>query len=119
MNLFIRKCLLFSSLYFIILFLSVGYCFYYNSKKHNYKYDIGEQAVSGYVEEYDFDGNKLSILINASEKIKGTYYIDSLDEKEYLKKEIKYGIFATVKGVIQIPINNTIPNSFNYKKYLH
>lgn len=74
-----------------------------------------EGTISGYINEYKFDGNKLSVVID---NYKGTYYIDSISEKELLKEKIKYGQLIILEGKISIPIKNTIPNSFNYQKYL-
>ena len=43
-----------------------------------------------------------------------TYY-----KKEEEKKKLKLGIKVKLTGEISLPNENTIPNTFNYKKYLN
>ena len=41
------------------------------------------------------------------------------EEKEYLLKTIGIGKAVYLSGSLNSPINNTIPNNFNYKNYLY
>ena len=70
------------------------------------------------VGNFNIDGNKLSLILKGRENLVGSYYIDTYDELLYLKDNIKYGVIINVEGSLKIPSNNTIPNTFNYKKYL-
>ena len=70
------------------------------------------------VDNFNIDGNKLSLTLKGRENLVGSYYIDTYDELLYLKDNIKYGVSINVEGSLKIPSNNTIPNTFNYKKYL-
>lgn len=68
--------------------------------------------------EYKIDGDKLSFIIKDKEKVKCTYYIKTLEEKNNLSK-LELGITISVNGTLSTPRDNTIPNTFNYKEYLN
>lgn len=70
------------------------------------------------VSSFSFDGNKLSLNLSGDEDLVATYYIDTYDELLYLKDNIKYGVSLKINGSLNEVMNNTIPNTFNYKKYL-
>lgn len=74
--------------------------------------------ISGVLLDYKIDNDKLTIILKEKEKIKGIYYLKSSKETDILKRQLEYGCFMNIKGIIKIPSNNTIPNTFNYKKYL-
>ena len=76
---------------------------------------------SKYTDETEFIGtiykikkseNKTTIYVNAKEKIIVYYYDDLLID-------IHLGDTIYINGYLSIPNNNTIPNGFNYKKYLY
>lgn len=87
--------------------------------KYSSKYNISDTVLQGMVLNYSFDGDKLSLTIKAREKIIANYYIKNEDELEYLKTKIEYGSKVLFKGTLKEPLNNTIPNTFNYKEYLY
>lgn len=66
-----------------------------------------------------FDGNKLSLSLKCKENIVSTYYIKSEKELSYLKDNIKFDSHVTLTGSLITPKESTIPNGFNYKKYLY
>ena len=68
---------------------------------------------------YTIDGNKLSMQVKAEEKVQVTYYINSLEEKNYLKENILIGSKVVLEGSVSSPYQNTIPNTFNYAKHLY
>ena len=70
------------------------------------------------VNNYKFDNEKLSLTLDGNEDLIGTYYVKSDEELLYLKDNIKYGASLKINGKLEVPSNNTIPNTFNYKKYL-
>jgi competence protein ComEC len=78
-----------------------------------------ETVFNGIVNDYFIDGNKIMIELKSSENIIGTYYIKSNIEKEYFLDNLKYGITVVLEGTLSDPLNNTIPNTFNYKQYLY
>ena len=75
--------------------------------------------LTGNIISYTIDGNKLSMLIKAEEKVQVTYYILAEEEKKYLQENILIGEKVQLTGTVNIPYNNTIPNTFNYKEYLY
>jgi len=109
-KIFIILSLLFIFLY-ILLFTKII--------KYNSNYEANETTIIGTLIDYKIDGDKLSLIIKGKEKVSVTYYISSLEEKQKLKEKIKLGIKLEVNGIFKEPINNTIPNTFNYKKYLY
>ncbi len=116
----LRKALLCNYLYYLILFLALVY-FLISTILIKYKssYSLDTTNIFGKIISYTFDGDKLNVIIKTPEKVKVIYRITSLEEKEYLINEVKYDSYLTISGETELPINNTIPNTFNYKKYLY
>lgn len=106
---------------FIILFVFVFFYVLMFTKIIHYKskYLNDNYFVKGKIINYSINGNKLSLDIKAAENIKGTYYIKSLDELNNLKEHICLGCTITFNGLASQPLKNTIPNTFNYQKYLY
>ena len=107
---FIILSLLFISVYVLITTKWITY---------ESKLEENTTQIRGNVISYKIDGNKLSMLIEEREKIKVTYYIKTLEEKEYLQDNILLGSKIDLEGTLSEPYNNTIPNTFNYKEYLY
>lgn len=82
-------------------------------------YSGDETSISGSIMSYSINGNKLKMNIKDKEEVIATYYIKTEEELVYLKENIGIGKTITVNGTLNEPINNTIPNTFNYKKYLY
>ena len=76
-------------------------------------------TLTGNILAYTIDGNKLSMQVKAEEKVQVIYYINSLEEKNYLKENILIGSKVVLEGNVSNPYQNTIPNTFNYAKYLY
>jgi len=51
-----------------------------------------ETIISGIVLDYNIDGDKLSLLIKAKEKVQTTYYLKNLEEKNQISEKIKLDI---------------------------
>lgn len=66
--------------------------------------------------DYKIDGNQLTLDFDSD--VIGKYYFESLKEKETFNKTFSLGDTLSLKGTLEIPKNNTIPNTFNYKEYL-
>lgn len=66
--------------------------------------------------DYKIDGNQLTLDFDSD--VIGKYYFESLKEKENFNKTFSLGDTLSLKGTLEIPKNNTIPNTFNYKEYL-
>lgn len=87
--------------------------------KYNSIYENGLVSVTGQVKGYKIDGDKLNFIINSKEKIQVSYYFKDETEKEILENKVKLGIIVKINGELKEPSNNTVPNTFNYKKYLY
>ena len=87
--------------------------------KYESIYNGNENNISGRILSYKINGNKLNINILAKEKVIINYYIDNELELEELKEEIAIGKKIYLEGSFSKPKNNTIPNTFNYQKYLY
>ena len=99
--------------FLIVLFITFIRC----NINYKSKYDINDNVIDGILIDKKIDGNKISFIIKGKEKIKCTYYIDSKDELDYYNN-LDLGITIRLSGTLNIPQENTIPNTFNYKKYL-
>ena len=97
--------------YFILLLLIICLCFIRNSNNSVYK--INDTNFYGVVIDYQYKDNYISLVLNGKEKLKCNYYLDNNE-----KFDIKYGDILYLSGKLKKPNNNTIPNTFNYKKYL-
>ena len=87
--------------------------------KYESAYTGNETSITGKIKEFSINGNKLKLTINAKEDIIATYYLESIDEKEELFNNIAIGKTIKLNTRLESPLKNTIPNNFNYKKYLY
>ena len=87
-------------------------------KENKSIFNINDSYFEGIINDYEFDGNKLSLELKGKETLISNYYTNTYEELLDLKKQIKYGIKIKVKGQLKVSNNNTIPYAFNYKKYL-
>ena len=92
----------------VIIIISLIRC----SIPHTSKYDISDNYIEGVIIDKKIDDNKLSFIIKGKEKIKCTYYFDD-------ELNIELGMKVRLTGTLNEPMSNTIPNTFNYKKYLY
>ena len=115
----LRKILLYDILYIVILSLSTIFSFLY-IKYYAYKsiYNISDNNFNLKIYSYKIDGDKLSLELHGIENLVGTYYFKTLKEKEYFIRNYNIGDTISLNGNLNIPKNNTIPNAFNYNKYL-
>ncbi len=115
------KALLQYNKLFVILFIFIFFysLFFTQIIKYHSKYQGNETEIMGTIKEYSINGNKLKMTIEAREDIIATYYISSLEEKEYLLKNVGIGKTIYLNGTLNEPMNNTVPNNFNYKNYLY
>ena len=83
------------------------------------KYSQKETTFTGKVIFYKIDGDKLTITMKEKEKLIINYYFTTEKEKKYYQEHLQLGNIIKVTGSLTTPSNNTIPNGFNYKKYLY
>jgi len=99
-------------LFKILFIISLIYIFtYIKLDKKESLYNIDTKEITGIVTNYKYDNEKYMIYLKSNEEIVVNYQTDK-------KLDIEYGDTLKVTGTLTIPTNNTIPNSFNYKKYL-
>ena len=82
-------------------------------------YKEGITTVEGKVISYKIDGNFLSFVVEADEKIQAFYYFSTEQEKLSYFTYFGYGVTVRMKGAIESPQGNSLPNTFHYQKYLY
>ncbi len=114
------KTILQSKTFFIILILiTFIYCLIYINIPKNSKYSIATTSLNGIILNYNLNDDVLSLTIKAKEKIKATYYLKNVAEKNDILQDLAIGAKIKINGKMVKPTNNTIPNTFNYQKYLY
>jgi len=75
-------------------------------------YKINQTEFIGIVTNYKYKDGKYTIYIKNKENLIVNYKTD-------VNLNIEYGDTLKIIGSLSVPSNNTIPNLFNYKKYLY
>jgi len=76
-------------------------------------YRGNETEIEGIVYKKKQTKEKLTLYIKSKEKIIINYYTNDFENID-----IHLGDKVKITGTLKVPSNNTIPNLFNYKKYL-
>jgi len=77
-------------------------------------YRGNETEIEGIVYKKKQTKEKLTLYIKSKEKIIINYYTNDFENID-----IHLGDKVKITGTLKVPSNNTIPNLFNYKKYLY
>lgn len=85
---------------------------YTNVYKYTSIYDGSEKFVEGIIYKIKKSDSKIVLYIKADENLVVNYYTDN-------DIDISLGDRVIVDGELSIPSNNSVPNLFNYKKYLY
>lgn len=102
-------------LYLFLILFCIFYIFIFISiKEYHSLYKKDTTTITGKVIGFSKNKDKLSLTIKGKEKIIVNYY-----GKEEIDTTNILGSIITASGQLKEPINNTIPNTFNYKKYLY
>lgn len=104
----------FLSLIFLVFILTWYQVFF---KNDNSKF-FNEEEITGLIKSKKVTNNKITLELKSKENIIINYYVDTYDELNKLNDTLYEGIIITAHGTLNQPSNNTIPNAFNYKKYL-
>ena len=102
------------SLIFLVFILTWYQVFF---KNDNSKFS-NEEEITGLIKSKKVTNNKITLELKSKENIIINYYVDTYDELNKLNDTLYEGIIITAHGTLNQPSNNTIPNAFNYKKYL-
>lgn len=86
-------------------------------KNDNSKFS-NEEEITGLIKSKKVTNNKITLELKSKENIILNYYVDTYDELNKLNDVLYEGVTVTAHGILNQPSNNTIPNTFNYKKYL-
>ncbi len=114
------KLILRSNMLFLILFLFLSlYVLVFINLPYHSKYKDNTKIISGKITALSLNGNLLKFDLKGKEKIKVTYYLDSIDEKNNILNKLHLGDEIKLQGILESPDNNTIPHTFNYQKYLY
>ena len=100
--------------FFCLIYAFFMICFY-PFKSH---YSEKTQEIIGSITKYKIDGDLLTVHLKEKETVIIYYYFKTEKEKLFYEQELKLGDQLKVKGIFQKPTKNTIPNLFNYQKYL-
>ena len=107
-------------LYLIIFVITISFAFLYTKcYPFKSKYKINEEEFHLKINTYQIEGDKLTITGLGKEKIIINYYFKSKEEKESFPKKYHLNDLIKVTGNLEKPTKNTIPNTFNYQKYLY
>ena len=114
----------------IFIFFLVLFSFFTSFIRCNYIfktsiYNGNEELITGTIIDYKILDTKYKMTIltnkdNISEKVIASIYLNDNDSN--LRKKVsdfKIGDRIILKGNLNKPLNNTIPNTFNYQKYLY
>ena len=114
----LRKILLFKYLYITIFLISLLYLFITINIDYTSKYEGSETTIIGEVSNLSYDGNKLTITLNAKEKIIATYYFDTKEHLNNTKNTLLLGDTIKLEGELKEPISSNNFYSFSYHSYL-
>lgn len=114
------KIILQSSYFYIILTLAtILYSAYYLSIPKHSNINIESDCYEGMLTKMETEGDLLKLELKGKEKIVGNYFFKTEKEKKQFLKDYQLGDYVHLKGTFSIPKRNTVPNLFNYQKYLN
>lgn len=114
----LKSLLQYNYIYAVLIFVALLTAYVRINLPIRSQYSLDTKEFTGVLIDKKIDGDKFTFTINGKEKIRCTYYIQDEQEKHYLEN-LDLGITIKLLGQLSKPPNNTIPNAFNYKKYLH
>lgn len=81
-------------------------------------YAASETSFEGVIEKKTMSENKITFELGGKEDLICNYYSEDDEEKNELWQKIQLGSLVSIEGKLKEPLANTIPNAFDYKKYL-
>ena len=110
------KTLLQSNYFYIILGVLITIYVLIKTVFISYTSNINSNTLQGTITSITISNEKVTFILKSSEKVRCTYYINKDDNTNYYEY---LGYLVEVNGSSKDINNNTIPNTFNYKKYLY
>ena len=114
----LRKILLFKSIYITLFIISLIYLVIYINIDFTSSLEGSETKVEGVVESIKYQGNKMTLTLKTNEKLIATYYFDTKEELEKVKKELSLGDMLVLEGELSKPSSSKNFYSFSYPTYL-
>ena len=115
----LKTILKYNKIFFILGIIVFIYTFIFTTFiKCESKYKENETFIEGKVLNYSFTKEKISLTISGKEKIIVSYYFKNQEDQKNILNQIHLGDKISLKGQFIKPKKNTIPNTFNYQKYL-
>ena len=111
----LRIILLYNYIYYVLLFASLIFVLIKVSVNYNIK-NINSDNFELVINDYKIKDKTITIYFD---DFIGKYYVNNFEEIKYFKSNYSFGDKVLLNGKVSIPNNNTIPNGFNYKKYLY
>ena len=103
------------TLVFIVIIFSL---FRTNIIKYHSNIDNSKEIFIFYIKNIKMDDNKITLNLVNTEEVIGYYYFKN-NEKEYIINNLLIGDKVKINGKLSSFNNNTVPNTFNYKKYMY
>ena len=104
--------------YLILIGITFLYSVFYFSIPKNSKLDVTSNSYLGMITAIKLEGDLLTLRLSGKEKIVASYYFKSQQELIDFYNTYQLGDTVQLTGTYQLPSNNTVPNLFNYRKYL-
>ena len=116
----LKNLLRYNKLSITIIVLVSIYCFIFTKIiKYESKYSINDNTLIGTVSDLNINGNKVTMHVLGKEEVIAYFYLREESDVNKVLNTIHLGDKLTLNGKFIEPNNNTIPNTFNYKKYLN
>ena len=108
-----------NKVFYIILVVFTIFWFLINTNSTNRSnLKLGDGTFEGKLTNLVVKSNKVSFTIESTEKLICNLYLNDEHKNLDFRKLYPLGSIVSIKGELTEPLNNTIPNTFNYKKYL-
>lgn len=113
------RTLLNSKIFYILLAIIVALNVFINlSIPEQSSLNSKDTIFTGTLNDLKIDESKLQLELDlGKENLVCNYYLENGEIVEYGK--YKLGSKIKIEGTLKEPLNNTVPNTFNYKKYLY
>lgn len=106
-------------LYIGIFLLTAIYCCFYFTIPKSSKLEVEGGTYQGIIVEIESEGDLLRLELKGEERIVGNYFFQTEEEKICFLGKYQLGDSVSLKGTFVSPQKNTVPNLFNYQKYLN
>lgn len=111
-----------NSKYFIVFLVLFGvlYVLFNLGRDRESIYSVSDTKFSGIIKKITLKSDKVVLTIDSeNESLRCNYSLkdEKLVKEFYQKYKLGYGV--EIKGSLDYPLNNTVPNTFNYKEYLY